>query len=97
MTISNTLTKTSFDKHIKENKTLDWDELSYKIICLENELYSIINYISIENKATYEQVIDDCNNEKTLRVRKMFNYSNHLRKQLENTLLSEEEEEDIEF
>lgn len=86
----NKKTSSSFDDHIKENKSLDWCDLAYKITCLEIELFNLRDYLDKESISIYLRVIKDCEIEKTARLNKQFNYSKHLKNQLENTILSEE-------
>jgi hypothetical protein len=82
--------KTNLKEHIKENKSLDWCDLAYKIICLEDELFNLNNYLTKQTKAMYLQVIEDCESEKSLRVSNQFNGSRYLQKQVEKEMFSEE-------
>lgn len=83
--------KTSFEQHIKENKSLDWCDLAYKIIQLEDELFNLSEFLDEKEKNTYLQIIDDCESEKNFRLNKMFNHSKYIQKQAENTMFSDEE------
>lgn len=82
--------KNNLKEHIKENKILDWCDLAYKIICLEDELFNLNKYLTKETKTMYLQVIEDCESEKSLRVKEQFNGSKYLQKQVEKEMFLED-------